>query len=77
MQILVHVNRIPQYNSMIVHEPNVNKLNIDVTAMMAFVSNLTCETCNLTFRHKILNDQALQEQKQSTKAILDKFFQGI
>lgn len=54
----------------------INKLNLDVTTMMAFVSNMTCETCDITFGQKILNDQACQERLVSTKAILDNLFQG-
>lgn len=52
------------------------KLNLDVTSMMAFVSNMTCETCNITFKQKILNDQASRERLKSTRAILDQLFQG-
>lgn len=54
-----------------------NILNLDVTTMMALVSNLTRETCDWTFDNPILNDQARREQIQSTKLVLDEFFNGI
>lgn len=54
----------------------LKKLNLDVTTMMAFVSNMTCETCNITFKQNILNEQASRERLLSTKNILDKLFQG-
>lgn len=54
----------------------INKLNLDVTAMFAFVSNMTCEKCSPTFSQTILNDQARQEKLKSTKDILDVLFHG-
>lgn len=54
----------------------ISKLNLDVTAMMAFVSSLTCEPCKWKFSQPILSNQAHQESLSSTKTFLDKLFQG-
>lgn len=80
MQVVVRINgklrdqcaEINENNGM-----NITKLNLDVTTMMAFVSNLTCETCDLSFSQPILNDQACRERVASTKLFLDELFKGI
>ncbi|XP_055305654.1 UPF0415 protein C7orf25 homolog isoform X2 [Sitodiplosis mosellana] len=53
-----------------------SKLNLDVTTMMAFVSALTCESCDWEFTQKILSEQAHRERSTSTKTFLDELFQG-
>lgn len=55
---------------------DISKLNLDVTTMMAYVSSLTCESCNWEFDQPILNEQAIQESLQPTKNYLDELFQG-
>lgn len=54
----------------------ISKLNLDVTTMMAFVSSLTCESCNWKFTQPILSEQAQRERLASTKTFLDELFQG-
>ncbi|XP_031632321.1 UPF0415 protein C7orf25 homolog [Contarinia nasturtii] len=54
----------------------ISKLNLDVTAMMAFVSSLTCESSMWEFNQPILSEQAQAERRSSTKAFLDKVFEG-
>lgn len=54
----------------------MKKLNLDVTTMMAFVSNLTCETCDCSFKEPILKDQAQREKIAPTKRFLDETFDG-
>lgn len=54
----------------------MNKLNLDVTTMMAFVSNLTCETCDCSFKEPILKEQAQREKIAPTKRFLDQTFDG-
>lgn len=78
MQILVRVNGKLQNEPVETGEGNkiITKLNLDVTAMMAFVSNLTCESCDLVFKQSILSDQACRERRNSTKLLLNKLFQG-
>lgn len=58
-------------------QSNNDKLNLDVTALMAFVSALTCESCNFVFQQPILTEQAQSESLSSTKEFLDQTFQGI
>lgn len=56
---------------------DIKLLNLDVTTLMAFVSSLTCESCDWEFNQKILTEQAVQESLASTKEFLDDLFQGI
>lgn len=55
---------------------SINKLNLDVTALMAYVSSLTCDTNNVTFEQPILIEQARRESQSSTKQFLDELFKG-
>lgn len=73
MQIIVQINGQGELPT---KSEEINKLNLDVTAMFALVSNMTCEKCDTTFNEKILNDQARQEQLTSTKAVLDELLHG-
>lgn len=57
-------------------ENNLCNINLDVTAMMAYCSSLTCESCNWKFKQPILTDQAKREQLNSTKKLLNEIFQG-
>ena len=53
-----------------------HKLNLDVTAMLAYVSNLTNGGCNMEFKEPILTQQAEWERKRPVKPILDQLFEG-
>lgn len=44
---------------------------------MAFISSLTCESCNWEFDQNILTEQAVRESLFSTKKFLDDLFQGM
>lgn len=59
-----------------VSEKKPGKINLDVTAMMAYCSSLTSECNDATFREPILTDQAKREKLCSTKTFLVKLFQG-
>lgn len=61
-----------------INEPtgSISTLNLDVTTMMAFVSALTCESCDWQFSQPILSEQAQRERLASTKAFLDRLFLG-
>lgn len=61
-----------------INEPTgtISTLNLDVTTMMAFVSALTCESCDWQFSQPILSEQAQRERLASTKAFLDELFHG-
>jgi hypothetical protein len=54
----------------------VTKLNLDITAFLAYVSNLTNGHSNVPFRKSILADQAADERDRAQKPILDKIFEG-
>jgi hypothetical protein len=50
------------------------RLNLDITAMIAYVSNLTNGRTNFDFKEKILSEQADWEQKSPVKPFLDQIF---
>lgn len=52
------------------------RLNLDVTAMLAFVSALTNGRCNSEFKEPILNQQAEWERARPVKPVLDRLFEG-
>lgn len=56
---------------------DIKLLNLDVTSLMAFISSLTCESCNWEFDQNILTEQAVRESLCSTKKFLDDLFQGM
>lgn len=53
------------------------KLNLDVTAMLAYVSGLTNGRCNFKFKEPVLNQQAEWEKARPVKPALDQLFQGM
>lgn len=55
---------------------DIKLLNLDVTTLMAFVSSLTCESCDWEFDQEILTEQAIRESLSSTKEFLDDLFRG-
>jgi len=52
------------------------KLNLDVTAMLAYVSALTNGGCYSGFKEPILNQQAQWERARPVKPVLDRLFEG-
>lgn len=52
------------------------KLNIDITSMLAYVSELSNGGSNSRFNEKLLEEQAMTERKNPIKPILDKVFEG-
>lgn len=54
-----------------------NALNLDVTAMMAYVSSSTNGGCYATIDSVILADQAKREQSHHVKEMLDNIFEGL
>ena len=52
------------------------KLNIDITTMLAYVSELSNGGTNCRFNEKLLEEQAMTERKEPIKPILDKVFEG-
>jgi hypothetical protein len=55
----------------------VTKLNLDITAFLAYLSNICNGHSNVKFPKIILANQAKAEQVRPQKPILDKIFQGI
>jgi hypothetical protein len=53
------------------------KLNLDVTAMLAYVSSLTNGRCNFEFKEPILTQQAEWERARPVKPVLDQVFEGM
>nr|CAD7411716.1 unnamed protein product [Timema poppensis] len=58
-------------------EKDIDKLNLDVSTMIAYISALTNGSANFIFCDQILNDQAEQERKEPLKPILDRLFEAI
>ncbi|XP_026755311.2 UPF0415 protein C7orf25 homolog [Galleria mellonella] len=56
--------------------PELTTLNLDVTAMMAYVSNMTNGHCKYVFKQDVLTQQAAWEAERPVKPVLDKLFQG-
>ncbi|KDR11077.1 UPF0415 protein C7orf25 homolog isoform X2 [Zootermopsis nevadensis] len=52
------------------------KLNLDVTAMLAYVSGLTNGRCNFKFKEPVLTQQAEWERAKPVKPVLDQLFEG-
>ncbi|CAG9795305.1 unnamed protein product [Diatraea saccharalis] len=51
-------------------------LNLDVTAMMAYISNMTNGHCNYIFKQDVLTQQSAWEAERPVKPILDRLFEG-
>ncbi|XP_069702933.1 UPF0415 protein C7orf25 homolog isoform X2 [Periplaneta americana] len=51
-------------------------LNLDVTAMLAYVSGLTNGRCHFEFKEPILTQQAEWERAKPVKPVLDTLFEG-
>ncbi|CAH1646991.1 unnamed protein product [Spodoptera littoralis] len=67
----------PSLNSMpecMDEHPEIKTLNLDVTAMMAYVSNMTNGHCNYVFKQEVLTQQAAWEVERPVKPILERLF---
>ena len=51
-------------------------LNLDITAMVAYVSSLTNGHCKYIFKEQVLSDQARREATNPVKVHLDNIFEG-
>ncbi|KAL0832597.1 hypothetical protein ABMA28_000795 [Loxostege sticticalis] len=54
----------------------IDTLNLDVTAMMAFVSNMTNGHCNYVFQQEVLTQQSAWEAERPVKPVLERLFEG-
>ncbi|CAK1545915.1 unnamed protein product [Leptosia nina] len=59
-----------------VDESGITTLNLDVTAMMAYVSNMTNGHCKYVFKQDVLTEQAAWDAERPVKPILNKLFEG-
>ncbi|XP_053604197.1 UPF0415 protein C7orf25 homolog [Plodia interpunctella] len=55
--------------------PEINTLNLDVTAMMAYVSNMTNGHYNYVFKQDVLTQQCAWEAERPVKPVLEKLFE--
>lgn len=55
---------------------NVSTLNIDITTLLAYISNVCNGNCNWIFREGILTEQAEKERQAPLKPVLDNLFKG-
>lgn len=62
--------------STIPHEKECAKLNIDITTMIAYVSELSNGGAHCKFNEKLLEEQASMERKEPIVPILEKLFEG-
>lgn len=59
------------------HVDHITKINLDVSAMLAYVSSVTNGSCQLyEFSVPVLKQQAIWERERPQKPILDNFFKG-
>lgn len=56
--------------------PEITTLNLDVTTMMAYVSNMTNGHCHYKFKQEVLTQQCEWEVERPVKPILEKIFAG-
>lgn len=58
------------------NEAMIMRINLDVTAMIAYVSSTTNGGCHFTFEDKFLAQQAKCEQQSPVRKVLDSAFEG-
>lgn len=58
------------------HNQVNSKLNVDITTMLAYVSELSNGGSNFRFNEKLLDEQAAAERKEPILPTLDKIFEG-
>ncbi|XP_064092894.1 UPF0415 protein C7orf25 homolog isoform X1 [Macrobrachium nipponense] len=62
--------------STVTEKKEIRKLNLDVTAIIAYVSATTNGGANFIFADKVLTEQAMWERQNPVKKTLDQYFQG-
>lgn len=56
--------------------PEINTLNLDVTTMMAYISNMTNGHCKYVFKQEVLTQQSEWESERPVKPVLEQLFEG-
>ncbi|KAM9791782.1 UPF0415 protein C7orf25 homolog [Syngnathus typhle] len=59
-----------------VRSEECGRVNMDITALIAYVSSLSHGRCHLSFREPVLTEQAAQERRQPVLPLLDNFMAG-
>ncbi|XP_063619191.1 UPF0415 protein C7orf25 homolog [Cydia splendana] len=67
---------LEEMSQCIEEHPEITTLNLDVTAMMAYVSNMTNGHCHYRFKQEVLTQQCAWEAERPVKPILEKIFEG-
>ena len=57
-------------------QPRITKLNLDISSLISYISNLCHGHANYVFKEPILSEQAAQERMNPVLPILDKCFEG-
>lgn len=55
-------------------DPEIKLLNLDVSTLLAFVTNMTNGKANFIYKEPLLTSQAEWERSRAVKPILEKFF---
>ncbi|XP_061442890.1 UPF0415 protein C7orf25 homolog isoform X2 [Rhineura floridana] len=53
-----------------------NRVNLDITTLITYVSALSYGGCYFIFKEKVLSEQALQEREESVLPLLEEFMKG-
>ncbi|XP_037303170.1 UPF0415 protein C7orf25 homolog, partial [Manduca sexta] len=67
---------LEQVSQCMEEHPKIDTLNLDVTAMMAYVSNMTNGHCNYVFIQEVLTQQCAWEAERPVKPVLERLFEG-
>lgn len=67
---------LQQVSQCIEEHPEITTLNLDVTAMMAYISNMTNGHCGYVFKQGVLTQQGAWEAERPVKPVLEKLFDG-
>lgn len=59
-----------------VHVEECQRVNLDITTLITYVSSLSHGRCHLTFREPVLTEQAAQERRKKVLPQLDAFMEG-
>ncbi|XP_028156789.1 UPF0415 protein C7orf25 homolog [Ostrinia nubilalis] len=69
-------NTVETMSQSIHDHSEIDTLNLDVTAMMAYVSNMTNGHCNYVFKQEVLTQQSAWEAERPVKPVLERLFEG-
>ncbi|XP_026737447.1 UPF0415 protein C7orf25 homolog [Trichoplusia ni] len=70
----IHKPSLTEVSQCIDGHPEIKTLNLDVTAMMAYVSNMTNGHCDYVFKQEVLTQQSAWETERPVKPVLERLF---